>query len=443
MPQIFYYPMTIQSTHLIVSEHNQLSAIYTKKKLKELDISHSPYTAGNIYIGQLESIVPNINAAFISLDKNEKNGFIQLDNLLPTKTKQKYNQRPHNLTLKSSILVQITKEPTGTKGPTLTTNIGIIGKYVILLPFREGISVSKKLTNYKEKQALRALFALLKPNSIGLLIKKEASKVSEIELIQDFLIVKKNWTNICRKTRRTTTPKALTNKTDFVRKALTNFYTTRTTKISVDTCKGAWKLYSHLTKSQAPKREERLVIEYYTNKVSLIKNLVLDLTIYATLQPRINLVTGGHIIIEKTEALTAIDINSGSFNQLTNSRATLLWINCEAATEIARQLKLRNLGGIIVVDFIDMVYQRDQMTLLNHFNHLLKKDVGNPKIIQLSEIGLVELTRKRQGQNIYDIFGHTCSRCSGLGQIFKFATVNKTEKLTSLETSSIFLGATL
>ena len=153
--------------------------------------------------------------------------------------------------------------------------------------------------------------------------------------------------------------------------------------------------------------------------------------------------TGGHIIIEKTEALTAIDINSGSFNQLTNSRATLLWINCEAATEIARQLKLRNLGGIIVVDFIDMIYQRDQMTLLNHFNHILKKDAGNPKIIQLSEIGLVELTRKRQGQNIYDIFGHTCSRCSGLGQFFNFATVNKTEKLTSLETGSIFLGTNL
>jgi len=90
-----------------------------------------------------------------------------------------------------------------------------------------------------------------------------------------------------------------------------------------------------------------------------------------------------------------------------------------------------------------MVYQRDQMTLLNHFNHLLKKDAGNPKIIQLSEIGLVELTRKRQGQNIYDIFGHTCSRCSGLGQFFNFATVNKTEKLTSLETGSIFLGASL
>ena len=435
--------MTIQSTHLIVSEQNQLSAIYTKKKLKELDISHSPYTVGNMYIGQLESIVPNINAAFISLDKNEKNGFIQLDNLLPTKTKKKYNQRPHDLTLKSSILVQITKEPTGTKGPTLTTNIGIIGKYIILLPFGEGISVSKKLTNYKEKQALRALFSLLKPSSIGLLIKKEAAKISEIELIQDFLLVKKNWTNICRKTRRIPNPKALTNKPDFLKKALANYYTNRTTKISVDTHKGAWKLYKQLTKTHTPKREEKLVIEYYTDKLSLIRNLALDLTIYATLQPRINLVTGGHIIIEKTEALTAIDINSGSFNQLTNSRATLLWINCEAATEIARQLKLRNLGGIIVVDFIDMIYQRDQMTLLNHFNHLLKKDAGNPKIIQLSEIGLVELTRKRQGQNIYDIFGHTCSRCSGLGQFFNFATVNKTEKLTSLETGSIFLGTNL
>lgn len=432
--------MTIQSTHLIVSEQNQLSAIYTKKKLKELDISHSQYTTGNIYIGQLESLVPNINAAFISLDKNEKNGFIQLNNLIPAKTKKKYHPRSANVGLKSYILVQIIKEPTGTKGPTLTTNLGIIGKYVILLPFGEGISISKKLTNYKEKQALKALFTLLKPTSIGVLIKKEASKISEAELIQDFFLAKKSWSNICRKIKQTAAPKGLTNKPDFITKALTNFYTNRTTKISIDTHKGAWKIYNLLNKAQSTRREDKLIIEYYTNKLSLIKNLVLDITIYSTLQPRINLVTGGHIIIEKTEALTAIDINSGSFNQLTNSRATLLWINCEAATEIARQLKLRNLGGIIVVDFIDMVYQRDQMTLLNHFNHLLKKDIGNPKIIQLSEIGLVELTRKRQGQNIYDIFGHTCSRCSGLGQFFNFATINKTDKLISLETGSILLG---
>lgn len=432
--------MIIQSTHLIVSEQNQLSAIYAKKKLKELDISHSQYKTGNIYMGQLESLVPNINAAFIRLDKNEKNGFIQLDNLLANKTKKKFQSRYENLPIKSYILVQISKEPTGTKGPTLSSNIGIIGKYIILLPFGENINVSKKLTNYKEKQALKALFTLLKPTSIGILIKKEAAKISEIELVKDFMLIKKTWTNICRKIKRTSAPQGLTNKPDFVIKTLTNFYTNRTTKISIDTHKGAWKIYKFLTKIQSPIREDKLILEYYTDKLSLIKNLGLDITIYSTLQPRINLVTGGHIIIEKTEALTAIDINSGSFNQLTNSRAALLWINCEAATEIARQLKLRNLGGIIVIDFIDMVYQKDQMTLLNHFNYLLKKDLGNPKIIQLSEIGLVELTRRRQGQNIYDIFGQTCSRCSGLGQTFNFTTINNINKLISLETSPIILG---
>jgi ribonuclease E len=153
--------------------------------------------------------------------------------------------------------------------------------------------------------------------------------------------------------------------------------------------------------------------------------LHLDLAIHSFLQPRINLKSGGSIIIEKTEALTAIDINTGSFKDLKNSRATLLWINCEAAIEIVKQLKLRNLGGIIVIDFIDMIYKKDQMILLNHLNKLLKADWGKPKLIQLSEIGLVELTRKREGQNIYDIFGQKCEQCSGLGQSIRFLRISR------------------
>jgi ribonuclease E len=136
-----------------------------------------------------------------------------------------------------------------------------------------------------------------------------------------------------------------------------------------------------------------------------------------SLKPRVDLPSGGYIIIEPTEALTVIDVNSGSFTRSSNSRETVLWTNCEAATEIARQLRLRNLAGVIVVDFIDMDYRKDKLQVLEHFDRQLRADKARPQISQLSELGLVELTRKRQGQNIYELFGHTCNQCGGLGHL--------------------------
>jgi ribonuclease E len=353
---------------------------------------------------------------------------------LPKKLKQK----THNLDTKTSILVQVVKEPTGNKGPSLTTNIGIIGKYLIFLPFGEGVSLSKKLHGQKEKQTLKALFTLLKPLSAGLLIRKRAYKISTTKLLNDLLTLKEDWSVICTKLKKSSAPTLLTNKPDFIRKIVRNFYTITTTKIAIDTKIGVWKIYNILTSGIEKRTCNKLLLEYYDGKVSLVKNYYLDRTIYATLQPRVNLITGGYIVIEKTEALTAIDINSGSFNHRTNSRSSLLWINCEAALEIGRQLKLRNIGGIIVVDFIDMTCQKEQLTLLKHFNNVLKKDAGNPKVIQLSEIGLVELTRKRQGQNIYDIFGHTCTNCKGLGQYFHLSNAKKNSVMFCLETASIY-----
>jgi ribonuclease E len=429
-------PILIQSTQMAVSEKNHVSAVYAKNKLKELEISRSQYQVGNIYIGELETLLPNINAAFVKLQKLEKNGFIQLKSVLPVRLTQK--NPTQTFEIKTNLIVQVVKEPTGAKGPTLTTNLAIIGDYLILLPFGEGIHISNKVHEQKEKHALKALFTLIKPLSFGLLITKEAYKMTEQELLAEFFTLKKYWSNICNKLKKSSTTTLLTKKPDFIRKSIKHFYDKTTTKISIDTNRGVWKIYNLLITGIDKRRPDKLLLEYYDKNISLIKNFYLDGTIYSTLQPRVNLTAGGYIIIEKTEALTAIDVNSGSFSQTTTSRASLLWVNCEAATEIGRQLKLRNLGGIIVVDFIDMDYQRDQMTLLNHFNNVLKKDAADPKIIQLSEIGLVELTRRRQGQNIYDLFGNNCTKCNGLGQSFKFTDVRTAFNIQCVETRPIY-----
>merc|ERR1712078_765542 len=165
------------------------------------------------------------------------------------------------------------------------------------------------------------------------------------------------------------------------------------------------------------KDNKELAIELHSDSQNILEKYRVMGTIQKALQPRVDLPSGGYIIIEPTEALTVIDVNSGSFTRSANSRQTVLWTNCEAAIEISRQMKLRNIGGVLIIDFIDMDSRRDQFQLLEHFTTAIKNDSAKPQIAQLTELGLVELTRKRQGKNIYELFGKKCSSCNGTGHI--------------------------
>ncbi len=159
------------------------------------------------------------------------------------------------------------------------------------------------------------------------------------------------------------------------------------------------------------------MIDHHRDRIPILEYFRINAAIREALKPRVDLPSGGYIIIERTEALTVIDVNSGSFTRSATARETVLWTNCEAATEIARQLRLRNIAGVIIIDFIDMDSRRDQLQVLEHFNKALRADKARPQIAQLSELGLVELTRKRQGKNIYEIFGRPCPTCGGLGHL--------------------------
>ncbi len=410
--------MNLNSKHLIISEKNKLAAVYNLKQLKELYIFHRTYQIGSIYIGIIDTLVKNIEAAFIKLSSYDKNGFLHVTPLLNFK-----QEGVEKTTLKKKILVQIIKEPTSTKGPSLSTNIGLIGTYIILLPFESSIKLSKTILETKERSYLKGIVSLIKPIKMGLLIKKEAIAVNAQVLKIEFSGLQKKWRRIKAfiKEKTLLAPCLIDNKSSFIQKILKKLYDIHVSKISTENLINTWEIYSNLIYLGRKGNWNPIIIEYFPVNKSLIKKFYLDFSLYYILQPKVELITGGSIFIEKTEALTAIDINSGSFNQKNNSRATMLWINCEAATEIVKQIILRNLGGIIVIDFIDMAFQKDQMILLHHLNNSFKKQKSQVKIIQLSEIGLVELTRKRQGQNIYDAFGYKCHNCQGLGYYLSFS----------------------
>ncbi|MFS8889227.1 ribonuclease E/G, partial [Synechococcus sp. R55.1] len=178
---------------------------------------------------------------------------------------------------------------------------------------------------------------------------------------------------------------------------------------------GAKRVRSYLQGWNKGQMPPGVVVDAHREPTPILEYFRVNAVIRQALRPRVDLPSGGYIIIEPTEALTVIDVNSGSFTQSATSRETVLWTNCEAATEIARQLRLRNIAGVIVVDFIDMDSRRDQLLVLEHFNKALSSDKARPQVVQLSELGLVELTRKRQGQSLYEIFGYSCPTCEGLG----------------------------
>ena len=183
-------------------------------------------------------------------------------------------------------------------------------------------------------------------------------------------------------------------------------------RVVVDSADAVGRVQAFLGADQA-----NLQVEHHSDYPEILEHFRVNAAIRDALKPRVDLPSGGYVIIEPTEALTVIDVNSGSFTRSANARETVLWTNCEAAVEIARQLKLRNIGGVVIVDFIDMESRRDQLQLLEHFTQAVRHDGARPQIAQLTELGLVELTRKRQGQNIYELFGRACPSCGGLGHV--------------------------
>jgi ribonuclease E len=402
------------SQQIIIAEQARIAALLTDDRVDELIVAQGQYQIGDIFVGTVENVLPGIDAAFIDIGESDKNGFIHVSDLGPLRLQKGVLSITELLEPKQKVLVQVMKEPTGSKGPRLTGNISMPGKYLVLQPYGQGVNISRKINTETERSRLRALGVLIKPPSTGLLFRTEAEKIKEELLIEDLENLIQQWENILKVSETSNPPNLIKRDDDFALKILRDHIKSSTKTIIIDS-----KFSVEKAKDFLINYESNTEIEFHDNdlKQHILEKYEIKKTIQKALQPRVDLPSGGYIIIEPTEALTVVDVNSGSFTRSANSRQTVLWTNCEAAVEISRQMKLRNIGGVIVVDFIDMESRRDQFQLLEHFSSAIKDDSARPQIAQLTELGLVELTRKRQGQNIYELFGKKCSTCNGTGHI--------------------------
>ncbi len=389
---------------LVLSKDQKIAFIFENDKLiTDLIIEQGPYQIGDIYIGLVNAVLPSINAAFILLDSSQVNGFIHISNLGHLKRNNRTVNIVNHLFCNSFVMVQILKAPSGTKAPTLTGKINLKGRSLTLLPFSERVFFSKNFSHAEEKLYLKALFCLLKPDFTGIIIHSMVIHSNVKNIIQDFYFLLYKWDTICNKAFACFAPTLISNDDNFVLRVMQKIDMDKITTVVIDSLKEGKKIASIISRWK-DKQNLMLSIKYFQRYDFFIRNYNLDLLVYDLLQSRINLYGGAYIIIEKTEALTTIDVNSGSFNYFNNPRETILLVNKRAAKQIARHINLRNISGVIIVDFIDMNYQQDQLDLLIYFDFLLKQDKSKPNIVQFSELGLVELTRKRQSKTLSENF---------------------------------------
>jgi ribonuclease E len=402
---------------IIIAEQHHIAAVFWEDQIQELVVATGNQQVGDIYLGLVENVIPGIDAAFVNIGDAERNGFIHVTDLGPLKLKKTAGAITELLAPQQKVLVQVMKEPTGNKGPRLTGNVTLPGRYLVLMPNGRGVNLSRRIRNEDERSRLRALAILVKPAGMGLLVRTEAEGKAEEAIIEDLEFLQKQWETIQQTAVSTRAPALLNRDDDFIQRVLRDMYSADVNRIVVDNPMAVKRVKQQLTNWGGGKALEGVYIDSHREPQPILDYFRVNAAIREALKPRVDLPSGGYIIIEPTEALTVIDVNSGSFTRSATARETVLWTNSEAATEIARQLRLRNIGGVVVVDFIDMDSRRDQLKLLELFNKALKSDKARPQIAQLSELGLVELTRKRQGKNIYELFGKPCDHCGGLGHL--------------------------
>ena len=427
MKKEIFISESMGETRIAIQEDSQLVEVYIEKQDKHRLV-------GNIYKGKVENVLPGMQAAFVDIG-HDLNAFLPFSEILSEdfliehrdknnhkskNNKYKYDNIEVDLKKNQEIFVQVIKEPFAGKGARVTTEIALPGRLLVLVPEANYIGISKKIWDKYERRRLKNIAKRLKERSIGVIIRTVAEGKSENHIENDFNQLLKNWYSIEKKADANEAPTLVYEDLETASSVVRDLLTPDVEKIIIDS-KRLYKKTQKYLEDISPSLLERL--ELYKLKSPLFESFGIEIEIDKLLRPKAWLKSGAYLIIEKTEAMVVVDVNSGRFVGKKLHEDNSLKINLEAAREIARQLRLRDLSGLIVIDFIDMKLEKNQKKVYQEIRKELRKDRAKVAVAPITEFGLLEMTRQRIRLSLIESMSEKCSLCHGSGRIISQETL--------------------
>ena len=378
--------------------------------------SHS-HLVGNLYRGRVQNVLPGMQAAFVDIGR-KKNAFLYIGDGMPKEAQQAVRQQ--KIHIGQTLPVQIVKDAIGTKGPRATTHLTLPGRNVVLMPTAAYIGISRRIESEEERARLHGIAERICPKDMGLIIRTVAAGKTEEALAADVRYLHRLWESIQARMKLGSAPSLLYRDADLAIRMVRDSFTDEIDEVIVDD-RALYQRIVELVEYASPELADR--VKLHAERTPLFRKYHLEEELEKLGAREVELPSGGFIVIDKTEALTVIDVNTGRFVGKANLADTVYHTNLEAAAEILKQLRLRDIGGIIVVDFIDMEQSGQKEELLAYMREHVKSDPTKTNIVDITSLGLVEITRKKSRQNLESMIYSECPYCHGKGRVESPETV--------------------
>lgn len=425
--------MGVKQILIMVREHETELAILEGKLLQEVYFEQrdTGSITGNIYLGRVQNVLQGMEAAFVDIGE-QRNAFLSADDIIGEGTEGdigQHHKEPANENTKrteqkskgigvrkgQTTLVQVTRAPRGSKGARLTTQIALPSRYMVLAPYKDFVGISRRIEG-KERERLQKIATEVKPENMGIIVRTQAEGQSKPTLIGDLAYLKELWEKVQKDAQKASPGTVVYREMDLPMKIIRDVFGPDVKRILVDDKEKFQEISSYLGDIE-PRRAS--VAKYYRKREPLFARYGVDVQIKNALKTKIWLKSGGYLLIEDTEALTSIDVNTGRYVGRISLEKTIVKTNLEAVKEIGRQLKLRDIGGLIVIDFINMGSFTDRDKVLKDFEAVLEQDRAKTEVVEISRLGLIEMTRKSFTPGLLHAFTEKCQTCEGRGFIQK------------------------